>query len=327
MPKSRINILVEKSEAAMISAIEIYNKPDYKYREETFALLAVNAWELLLKAKLAHEKKIGDLFEFEYPNKKNGERSKKKVLKRNRSGNPQTLSIWRVITVIENETGVKIDQAVKSNIEALIEIRDNAAHFVNLGPNLSKQILGFGTATVRNYLNLSIEWFNRGLSQYSLYLMPIGFIEGVPIATALGGKKEEKRLSSFLELLVEESKSQEYSDFHVSLVVDVSMHKAGTDFAIPMYRTNDPDALNIELSEEDIRRMYPWDYKELTDRLKSRYTNFKMNNSFHEIMWSLKLEIKFVRTRLLDPGNPRSPKKDFYNPNILQELDRHYEIQ
>jgi hypothetical protein len=50
--RNRYINLVEKSEAAMISAIEIYNKPDFKYREETFALLALNAWELLLKAKV-----------------------------------------------------------------------------------------------------------------------------------------------------------------------------------------------------------------------------------------------------------------------------------
>ena len=39
----------------MISAIEIYNKPDFKYREETFAILAINSWELLLKEKWLKE--------------------------------------------------------------------------------------------------------------------------------------------------------------------------------------------------------------------------------------------------------------------------------
>ena len=41
--------LLDKSLAAAVSAIEVYNKPDFKYREETFAILMVNAWELLLK--------------------------------------------------------------------------------------------------------------------------------------------------------------------------------------------------------------------------------------------------------------------------------------
>lgn len=49
--KSRYQRLVEKSISAMLSAIEIYSKPDFKYREETFSILAINSWELLLKAK------------------------------------------------------------------------------------------------------------------------------------------------------------------------------------------------------------------------------------------------------------------------------------
>ena len=44
--------LIDKSISSMLSAIEIYNKPDFKYREETFAILSVNSWELLFKAKL-----------------------------------------------------------------------------------------------------------------------------------------------------------------------------------------------------------------------------------------------------------------------------------
>ena len=42
--------LLDKPIASMLSAIEVYNKPNFQYREETFAILAVNAWELLLKA-------------------------------------------------------------------------------------------------------------------------------------------------------------------------------------------------------------------------------------------------------------------------------------
>ena len=49
--KARKIELLDRSIAAMLSAIEIYNKPDFAYREETFAILAINGWELLLKAK------------------------------------------------------------------------------------------------------------------------------------------------------------------------------------------------------------------------------------------------------------------------------------
>jgi hypothetical protein len=50
MSQSRSAQLLNNAEAALISAIEIYNKPTFAYRKETFATVALNARELLLKA-------------------------------------------------------------------------------------------------------------------------------------------------------------------------------------------------------------------------------------------------------------------------------------
>lgn len=41
--KSNVDAILEKSIACAVSAIEIYNKPDFKYREETFSILMINA--------------------------------------------------------------------------------------------------------------------------------------------------------------------------------------------------------------------------------------------------------------------------------------------
>jgi hypothetical protein len=41
----------------MIASIELYNKPQFPYREEVFVILLVNAWELLLLAILSYKKK------------------------------------------------------------------------------------------------------------------------------------------------------------------------------------------------------------------------------------------------------------------------------
>ena len=35
----------------MAAAIEVYNKPGFPYRSESFTILAINGWELALKAK------------------------------------------------------------------------------------------------------------------------------------------------------------------------------------------------------------------------------------------------------------------------------------
>ncbi len=34
-----------------------------------------------------------------------------------------------------------------------------------------------------------------------------------------------------------------------------------------------------------------------------------------------------MKTRYLNPGNPKSSRKDFYNPNIVPEFDRHYTLK
>jgi len=112
---------VRKAEEALLSAIEVYNRPTFAYREETFAILALNAWELLLKAKLLAENsdKPNSLYTFEHHVTKAGQPSKKRYLKKNRSGAPLTHSLLKTISELENKTKVRVDQAIKTNLEAL----------------------------------------------------------------------------------------------------------------------------------------------------------------------------------------------------------------
>jgi len=67
--KARHHSLLEKSIQAALSAIEVYNKPDFKYREESFSILMVNAWEVLLKAKILKDNVKNGL----YPPTQNGD--------------------------------------------------------------------------------------------------------------------------------------------------------------------------------------------------------------------------------------------------------------
>jgi hypothetical protein len=65
--------LVDKSISAAIAAIEVYNKPDFKYREESFSILLINSWELLVKARLVkHHRTLTCLYEFISKKKKDG---------------------------------------------------------------------------------------------------------------------------------------------------------------------------------------------------------------------------------------------------------------
>jgi len=93
--------LIDKSIGSMLSAIEIYNKPDFKYREETFAILAINSWELLLKARLLklNNYRVNSIYCYKPYINKNGEKSKKKkILDRNRTNNPKSISIYEALS-------------------------------------------------------------------------------------------------------------------------------------------------------------------------------------------------------------------------------------
>ena len=106
--------------------------------------------------------------------------------------------------------------------------------------------------------------------------------------------------------------------------IDVKFTSSKAKGVPEVRNTNDPNATKIFMTEEEIREKYPWDYEELTGRCRLRYIDFKLNAKYHNIKKPLYENEKFCRVRYLDPGNPKSAKKRFFNSNILQEIDKHY---
>ena len=53
-PKREI-IMARCAREALLAAVEIYNKPRVEYREQTVAFLIVNAWEVLIKARIVQQ--------------------------------------------------------------------------------------------------------------------------------------------------------------------------------------------------------------------------------------------------------------------------------
>lgn len=317
--------LVEKAEAALTSAVEVYNKPAFAYREETFAILAINAWELLLKAKvLKNHGNAPKSIRVYVPRKtRSGTLSKKRYLQRNRAGNPMTIGLGPCITALDESAESKLNTAIKANLDALIEIRDNAAHYVNASPVLARQVLEIGTATVKNFVILAKQWFDRELSKSLSLVLPLAFIDGAADIAAVTVSADESKLIKYLQTLALTPGAQN-EIFNVAVRIAVKFERSKLDSASKVVISDDPSATKISLSEEDIRERYPWDYTELIKRLEARYTNFKCNKRFHDIRKPLKSDKKYVNQRYLDPGNPRSAKKDFYNANVLQVFDKHY---
>ena len=321
--KSLSRELLDRAVMAMVAAIEIYNKPGFPYRNESFTILAINGWELLLKAKwldLRGNKKRS-LYVYENRLTSTGKRSAKKTIKRTRSKAPFTHELGYLAKQLVNDK--KLDPSVAQNIEIILEFRDCATHFYNGNPAFNTRLYEIGAACVKNFVTATREWFQRDVSEFDLHLMPLTFMALPPSVEASFLNLEESGFMAFLDG-IEEINTDAESPYSVSVNVEFKFTKSKSKDAFPVQVTTDPAALPVNLTEEDIRERYPWDYATLTQRCRDRYENFKENNDYHNIRKQHEKDDRYGWLRYLDPGNSKSAKKMFFNANILQELDKHY---
>lgn len=329
MSKSHSKCLIEKSVSAAVSAIEVYNKPDFKYREETFAVLMMNAWELLLKARIVQQNsnKVSSIYVYEYKQNKRGQKSKKPTVRYNRSKNAMTIGTLKAIENLIDSGNKEIDGACKENILVLQEIRDNAVHFKNNDSFLSSKVQEVGTASLRNYLNLIRIWFDYDLSKYNFFLMPLSFFHEFDMAKSLSVEKQSDQIKNLLNFIKQQEEmhpSNEDSEFNISLKLETQFVKANSVDAMRFQYSNDPDALRINITEEDAMKKYPLSYKELTAILRKKYIDFKSDQNYHSLRKQLEENEKFARIRVLNPQNPKSAKQTFYCPEIVKEFDKQY---
>lgn len=312
--------LLDKSIASMLSAIELYNKPNFQYREETFAILAVNAWELLLKAIILRQNryKLRSLYVLKPCINKDGTKSTtRKYVDKNRSGNPKTISIMETLSILDNQKYLPTN--LRDNIEALIELRDNSIHFANMD-DISRQIQELGFACIKNYITLIKEKkIEIDISNYNFYLMPLAYVSSNMVSESVLTEETKNYLTLVKSKIAKEESDQNYD---IAITIDIDFKKGSSFDGLGF--TYDKDGIRVALTEENIRKRYPWDNAELIRRCKMRYSDFIQNKNWNAQRNEIKNDAKLYRVRLLDPGNPKSAKKDFYSTNVFSYLDSYY---
>ena len=310
----------------MVAAVEVYNKPDFKYREETFSILAVNAWELLFKAFILKNtsNNPSSLYVREHRTLSDGTTSRRTYIKRNRSGNAMTIGWQRAVNLIQARGWHQFEQAVDANLKGIVEIRDNAVHLSNENQTLSRVVQQLGAASLQNYIKLAQIWFNEDFSRFDFYLMPISFFRGFSRASAIHLSAEEKRVIEAIDWLHNEHSGARDGEYCVLLELEVRLTSKLGPSAVRLARGNDPNAIPITFEERDIRDRYPWDYKELTEYFVDRYKNFKQNQRYHDIRRPLADDARYATQRYLDPGNRQGTSKTFFSRSIINEFDKHY---
>ncbi len=324
MRRKRYERLLEKAIYAAMAAVDTYNKTLFPYKQEAFAILMINAWELLLKAKWVQDH--GNDYQSIFERMKNGR------YKRNRSGNKMTHGLTYLLNSMRNDK--KIPMNVYSNLIALIEIRDNAAHLY-VSPHLRERIHSVVLATARNFYLLATKWFGGKVTEplENAIIQPVSFIP--PEDTPFRGFKSEERLFRFLQRLSENQEDDSEGFFVTAEVRLKFVRSRRMEEAVPVrIAPGDPNALPLELTEEQWRERYPWTFKDLVIHLRERYEDFKQDRNFYDLKKRIEPDPsqcnpeacynKYCRIRFLDPSRPQSNKKKFYSPAVLEYFDQFY---
>lgn len=314
--KARSRELLDRSIAAMVAAIDVYNKPDFLYRAESFTILALNAWELLLKAKwlAGNRNRLSSLYVRE------GKGSKRPRYKRTRSGSPFTHSLDYLAKKLTEQR--VLDEACRKNLDALVELRDTSVHFYHRSPQLAERVQEIGMAAVKNFATAVQDWFSEDLSRYNFYLMPLSFLGPPPVTETVKLNQQEEDFLRYVRKL-DDGNADPNARYSVAINIEVRFVRSRSAAATQVRVTNDPKAPPVQFTEEDIRERYPWDYRELTKRCRERYSNFKVDQKYHQLRKQAESNKRFAHERRLDPAKPR-PKKTFYAQAILDEFDKHY---
>ena len=195
--------LVSNSVAAIMSAIEIHNKPIIRYRYEMVVLLTLNAWELLLK---------GYLYKYQ-----------KKVKLFMRDGTTKPFD--NCLNIVNQKIGKEFN-AIQENLNVLYGYRNQVAHFYIT--ELDPIIYSLVRKNILFYSKFLYEYFKIDLSKESdLILLPIGFkkpfspIDYISNSSVIENTSKEVKV--FIKSLLDATKRLSDNDIEETIFVDFKM--------------------------------------------------------------------------------------------------------
>lgn len=166
---------------------------------------------------------------------------------------------------------------------------------------------------------LSEKKIEIDMSNYNFYLMPLAYVSSNMVSESVLTEETKNYLTLVKSKIAKEESDQNYD---IAITIDIDFKKGSSFDGLGF--TYDKDGIKVALTEENIRKRYPWDNAELIRRCKMRYSDFKQNKNWNAQRNEIKNDAKLYRVRLLDPGNPKSAKKGFYSTNVFSYLDSYY---
>ena len=302
--------MVRSAIAAMLAAVEIYNKTIFSYREEVFCLLMQSAWETLLKARIVQQ--AGEWPQAIYATKQKGSYPRTRL-----TGSHLTIGLSTALA----RTAVPVN--VRTNIEAVAELRNGVAHVGSLHPELRQEIGELGTASVQNFIRLTLSWFNEPIPD--VYLLPVGFV-GDAAAISTSPNMRQRTLLNQLRDVVSGAK-QDGDGYAVSLQLKVDLVPSARGGAA-IGPTSDPNAPRVHVSDDELLQMYPDDHSAIVGQCRERYSDFLANQRFHDAMKPVKQDRDCAHPRWSNPKTETGVPRFFFNAvKVFERLDRVYMLR
>ncbi|MHA4855096.1 DUF3644 domain-containing protein [Rhodococcus sp. MSC1_016] len=276
-PYVSIRRLVDNSLAAMLSAVEVYNKPQMTYRDEITVMLVVNAWELALKATL--RKSHRSIFY----QKKRGERYRSITLD-DALGRVSAQNLW--------PTGID-GPAISANIKALSEYRDRAIHLYN-AKGLGAVIYPFLQQNVLNYRDFMVARFNKDLADSMTWqLLPLGAtapadaVHFMRVDTSATVVSEVQEFIDELRGYMDEAEAAGSDLARVATVYDIHLQSVkkleSADLLVAVSPTADGQ---VVLKKTDPNQTHPYSMKELLLKVNARRTGRSLNQyDYQAVCW------------------------------------------
>jgi hypothetical protein len=297
----------------VLSAIEVYNKPDFKGREQVFVVLAVAGWEALLKAKILKDNRNRMTAIYV---KRNGR------YKRTRTGEYMTIGLEEAV----RRTGVT--RVVEANISQLVRIRDAALHLTADSPSLPYLVFALGAATLRNYSKLAGGWFGLGLSQYDFYILPLGFAYPFKALTLAELQKEPDDIAAVITDVSQAQDEPWATEGEFCLVCElkttlISAKKmTGESDLVATVQTEGADAAVVR-RDVNILDQYPFTYGEVLQRVREAVPGAKQQdfNEFvrrHDIKNRPEFAKYNFRSKTAEKRGPNRTTPVVYNSNLVR---------
>ena len=274
--------LVGNCQAAMMAAIEIYNKPVFQYRDECTVILLLNAWELLLKAILA---KHGETIY--YPQKLNQPAktlSWKDAFPRAQVYFPSTVA----------------SLPTERNLDLLGSYRDKAIHFYN-EKDMALVTYSLSQTSIVNFRDVLYGLFDIDIaSQMNWHLLPLGTRPPIDVISFIQGRAQIDKASVTSQYLAELSQATEelrsanedtgrlLTVFNIKLE---SIKKIGdADAVVAVDNDSTQDHPLTVVRRQDPNQSHPLRQKDIVSQISELHGSRFSPHTFQAIVWKYQIK-------------------------------------